>query len=85
MALPIAVSFRKFEPGIPVVGSNSALISAACHSPGTGEQDDAALLPVQWGVVVGSAVEGERQRGVFGQCSISAGEVEMPVEGRLYS
>lgn len=48
LALLIGLGFRKLG-SMPVAGSCSAAISAACHRP---EEDvDAAFLPVQWGAV----------------------------------
>lgn len=41
--------FRRFKPGMPLAGSCSAVISAACHA--LPEDVDAAYLPVMWGVV----------------------------------
>jgi len=40
--------FRKLEFDLPIVSTNSAAISAACHCPL--EDVDAYLLPVKWGV-----------------------------------
>lgn len=41
---------RKLNPGMPIASSCSAAISAACHPP-SGEPEDAAFLPLQYGVV----------------------------------
>jgi hypothetical protein len=79
LGLPIALSFRKLYPGIPMAGSCSALISAACHPPL--EEGDAGLLPVQWGVVK-SMINPETG---IGHCSISSAGVSAPAEGELYS
>jgi hypothetical protein len=79
LGLLIALSFRKLCPGLPMAGSCSALISAACHPPP--EEGDAGLLPVQWGVVKSTI---NPETGV-GHCSISSREVSAPVEGQLYS
>lgn len=46
------LALRKFKNGLPVVGSCSAAMAAACHAPST--SDDYSLvptLPLQWGVV----------------------------------
>jgi hypothetical protein len=37
--------FRRYNVGIPLVGSCSAAISAACHRPG--EDSSASLLPLK--------------------------------------
>jgi hypothetical protein len=72
----IANGFRKYDDGIPLVGSCSAAISAACHR--LSEDSMAHLKPVKWGVVEGN-------RGRVGHCSFSSFEVERPVTGRLYA
>lgn len=79
VALPIVLGFFKLQPGIPMVGSSSALISAACHPPQ--EEGDAGLLPVQWGVV-NSTIDSKTG---IGTCTISSGEVSAPIEEQLYS
>lgn len=60
--------------GIPVAGSCSAAISAACHP----DSDEGKVWEkaLRWGVVDSSAV---------GHCSFSSEPVSVPVRGRLYS
>ena len=71
----ILTGFRRYPAGIPIAGSCSAAISAACHRP---EGDtDAAEKPLMWG-----AMETERS---IGHCCFTSFEVEKPVVGRLYS
>ena len=73
--LGILNGFRRYPPGIPLAGSCSAAISAACHRP---EGDtDAAEKPLMWG-----AVETE---GSIGHCCFTSFEVEKPVAGKLYA
>ncbi|KAL0253431.1 hypothetical protein SLS55_010410 [Diplodia seriata] len=71
---------RGLPPGMPVAGSCSVAIAAACHAPeGTAETE-----PVMWGAVPGK--EEERDDGVVvGHCAFSNEEVDVPVEGRLYA
>ena len=68
--------FRVYDAGMPLVGSCSAAISAACHP--THQDTDMSVLPVKWGVektvVVGSS----------GHCSFSSFEVDMPIAGEKY-
>lgn len=66
--------FRMYKPGIPLVGSCSAAISAACHRP-PGDIN-AADKPLMWGVV-------SPKNGV-GHCCLTSFEVTPPVEGELY-
>ncbi|KAI9803253.1 MAG: hypothetical protein M1825_002044 [Sarcosagium campestre] len=61
--------FRRYRPGIPLAGTCSAAISAACH-PHPDEIPDAAFMPVQWGVV--SHADG------IGHCSLSSRHVDFP-------
>lgn len=66
--------FRRYQ-GMPLAGSCSAAISAACHRP---EEDvDAATKPVMWGVV-------SSKNGV-GHCCFTSFEVSPPVHGELYA
>ena len=74
----ILTGLKSHKPGIPLVRSNSALISAACHI--LGDEPDAALYPVQWGVVRTPDHEG----GV-GHCSFSSKHVTSPEPGAYYA
>lgn len=66
---------RRYKPGLPLAGSSSAVISAACHRP---ESDvDAAVLPVRWGSV--------RPEGPVGHCCFTSFESSFPEEGKLYA
>lgn len=68
------LGFRRFKPGMPLAGTCSAAISAACHRPA----DDlhASTLPVMWG-----ALQEDR---VVGHCCFTSHEVSQPVEGSHY-
>ncbi len=69
---------RKYDESIPLVGSCSAAIAAACHQP---EWDtDASMKAVRWGVVP----EMEDEKGV-GHCAFSSGVVEPLLEGKEYA
>jgi len=77
----IALGQRKYDGSIPLVGSCSLAISAACHRP---EWDtDAAVRPVLWGVIPksGSISEGSE----VGHCAFTSGEAEPLQEGREYA
>ena len=68
--------FRRYKPGIPLAGSCSAAISAACH---LAEEDvHASEKPVLWGVV------SMKEDGV-GHCSFTSLKAEAPVEGESYA
>ena len=69
--------FRRYKPGMPLAGSCSAAISAACHVP---EEEDvhASEKPVLWGVV-------SVKEGGVGHCSFTSLKAETPVEGESYA
>lgn len=68
--------FRTFPPGMPLVGSCSAAISAACHRPL--EDEDAHLLPVQLGIFTPAGEYPAR-------CSFTTlRTVEPPKEGEIF-
>ena len=70
----VLIGFRRHQ-GMPLAGSCSAAISAACHRP---EEDvDAAIKPVMWGVV--SSEDG------VGHCCFTSLEVSPPVQGERYA
>lgn len=69
--------FRRYNAGIPLVGSCSAAISAACHRPV--DDSSASLLPIKWGCV--DADSGNNT----GHCSLSSFEVTPPENGRFYA
>lgn len=72
----LANGFRRFKPGIPLVGSCSAAISAACHVP---EEDiHRTDKPVLWGVV------SMNPDGV-GHCSFTSLKVWSPIKGERYA
>jgi hypothetical protein len=68
----VCMGFRRYPAGIPMAAGCSAVISAACH-PLPSEDNNAAYLPLKWGVVS------------KGHYSFSAGPVENPVAGNEYS
>ena len=67
--------FRRYKPSMPLVGSNTAAISAACHRPN--EDVDAAYKPVMWGAA--------KRDGAVGHCCFTSFEVTKPLEGELYA
>lgn len=88
--LGIANGCRRYREGMPMVGSCSAAISAACQRPGWDEE--ASRRAVLWGasgerkrvVDVGGRVLGVGEELVVGHCCFSSWEVEKPVVGELY-
>ena len=78
--LGICFGFRKSRGGMPLAGSCSAAISAACHPP---EADvNASLKRVMWGVVAEDSFQYEGES--VGHCSFTSSKVEAPVVGKWY-
>ena len=67
--------FRRYKPGVPLVGSCSAAISAACHRPN--DDVDAPFKPVMWGAV--------ESNNPIGHCCLTSFEVTKPVKGQKYA
>ena len=77
----IANGFRKVRGGMPLAGSCSAAISAACHPPKADVHTSSKR--VMWGVV---AEESSIHLGKsVGHCSFTTFEVEAPIVGKLYA
>ncbi|KAF7955727.1 hypothetical protein EAE96_004651 [Botrytis aclada] len=79
-------AIRRYRAGIPLVGSCSAAISAACHV--RPEEGDISLVPVQWGVVRGageSVGSWKNKDKDFGHCAFSGSAVAPPIPGRWYA
>ncbi|KAL9622901.1 MAG: hypothetical protein Q9160_002827 [Pyrenula sp. 1 TL-2023] len=77
LALLMLSLIMRLPGDMPLIGSNSAVISAACH--GADRDEDAAAMPLLWGVTA-QAEEDE-----VGHCAFTSGAVQMPMEGRLYA
>ena len=78
----IAHGFRRYKPGIPLAGSCSAAISAACHGPP--EDEKASLKPVKWGVAPQSKDEESASESV-GHCCFTSLPVDFPIEDSFYA
>ena len=85
----IANGFRMGRVGMPLAGSCSAAISAACHPPET--DTDASLKRVMWGVVKDESGKStgnrtrDRNGDRVGHCSFTSFDVEAPIVGRRYA
>ncbi|KAJ4348981.1 hypothetical protein N0V95_004978 [Ascochyta clinopodiicola] len=78
MAL-LGVGFIPYKHNMPLAGSCSMAISAACH-PESSSQEQLSTQKLQWGVE--TAV---RDHEGVGHCSFSASAVGTPVEGHTYA
>ncbi|KAK0609436.1 hypothetical protein B0T14DRAFT_441918, partial [Immersiella caudata] len=87
----LGLSFRQLKTGMPVAGSCSAAISAACHLPDSLATPDAAEKPLQWGEIhvrVASADNGHSDLNlstVSRRCAFSPEDVTPPVAGVTYT
>ena len=70
----LLLCMRKYPNTMPLAGTNSAAIAAACHA--LPEDRESIMQPLQWGVV--------SQKGGVGHCSFSAGVVAPLIPGRMY-
>lgn len=77
LSVLVGLGYTSAQPGIPIVGTNSWAISAACHDV-CGDKD-AARKPLMWGEI--SYDENSR----IGHCSLSSRPVSAPVQGRTYA
>jgi hypothetical protein len=74
----VAFGYIPYKPGMPLAGSCSMAISAACHPIERVDGGDSiAEKKLQWGVV-STGIDG------IGHCAFSAEDVGATVEGRLY-
>ena len=81
LLLGIAISFRRYKPGMPLAGSCSGAVSAACHPPDTDKGASAKKL--MWGVL---NQEGPPELGdEVGRCSFTSFEIEKPVIRKIYA
>ena len=69
---------RKYDASMPLAGSCSVAISAACHRPDW--DSDASLHPVRWGAISESGNETE-----VGHCCFTSDDVEPVQEGKYYA
>ncbi|KAF2399477.1 hypothetical protein EJ06DRAFT_538344 [Trichodelitschia bisporula] len=71
----IVLGRRRLASGMPVAGSCSAAIAAACQPEPEG-QGDAVWSKIRWGALP--------SEGSVGHCTFSENEVEVPRDGELY-
>lgn len=79
----LSLGLTKFNSNMPIAGSCSAAISAACHSP---ENDvDVALKEIQWGAVKDGAMKMETEGEDVDHCCLTSIAVTKPLEGEVYA
>ena len=79
VSFQIGMGFRRYKGPIPLAGSNSGVISAACHSDDKLLGREVILLPLKWGVT-SNLIDGEVRH-----CAFSCEEVHEPEAGTLYA
>ena len=77
--LGICFGFRTARGVMPLAGSCSAAISAACHTP----EADASTKRIMWGVVADDCFQYEGEN--VGHCSFTSSTVEALVVGKWYA
>ncbi|KAF4539260.1 uncharacterized protein LTHEOB_10424 [Lasiodiplodia theobromae] len=81
-AAVVGLGRRRLRGAMPLAGSCSLAIAAACHGP----EGTSSLGVVGWGVVVGEGDgDGDGDGEEVGHCGFSNEEVEAPVVGRPYA
>ncbi|KAJ9613924.1 hypothetical protein H2200_002060 [Cladophialophora chaetospira] len=74
----LGAGMQKLTPGIPMCGTNSVAIAAACHYSENGDPD-ISCQPLLWGVTELA------QKDAPGHCSMSNEEVDKPIDGSRYT
>ena len=74
----LVAGWQKLTPGIPVCGTNSVAIAAACHYSGNGDLE-VPYKPLLWGVTKSA------EKNLPGHCSISDEDVGKPIDGMTYT
>ena len=83
LVYPLALGLKRFYSTMPITGSCSAAISAACHPPKA--DVDAAFKIVRWGVVENCDMKTESKDQNVGHCCFTSMGVTRPVQGNLYA
>jgi hypothetical protein len=80
----IGIGRKRFRNrSMPVAGSCSLAISAACHLAAGEDQLKAPLLPLKWGVT--GFKKDDSTGEIVGHCAFSSKEVESPQPGQVFA
>ncbi|KAL2067586.1 hypothetical protein VTL71DRAFT_2011 [Oculimacula yallundae] len=74
LIIGLGMGLRRYNAGMPLAGSCSAALSAACHA--VADEHDVSLVHVQWGVV-------NTSQGI-GHCALSGRDISPPLISRWY-
>lgn len=86
----VGLSFRKLDSAMPLAGTCSAAISAACHLPQGENSHTAVLGPISWGETDTAPVwmtneSGRQPSRRYGHCSFTSLHVKAPNMSKLYA
>lgn len=80
MLFGVGTGMRRYDPGIPLAGNCSVVLSAACHvEDDNTASSEMASKPLQWGVTRTGGVD------EVSHCAFSDGDVTFPQESALYA
>lgn len=83
------ISFRKFKSDMPLAGTCSAAISAACHPLSDEDKENAVLGQIGWGETIPSPAwmteEADESPGQRGHCSFTSMEAMRPNPRKSYA
>lgn len=89
MIILIGLGFRKLKSEMPLVGTCSAAISAACHPPAGEKGETAVLGPVTWGETTGAPVltigHSDEVEDPKGHCTFTSWDTVRPSSTKLYA
>ena len=80
LSVVIILGYRRHKPGIPLAGSCSLAIAAACHVPDGTD----TTAPMKWGAVKPSSMTEFDGSGKFGHCAFSNLDAPLPEDGKIY-
>lgn len=84
--LVLGLGLMRLKSSMPLAGSCSAVVSAACHPP-KDEPADAPYGPLKWGEPLSISSEGftTELEGTIGHCSFTSQEIVKPSPTKLYA
>ncbi|KAJ5266633.1 hypothetical protein N7478_009441 [Penicillium angulare] len=88
VTIPCSLAWRKFKSNMPLAGSCSAAISAACHPPAHEDLSRAVLGKVKWGQVIlpGQPIDSlQPNDSENGHCTFTSLETVDPTLTKMYA
>ena len=84
----LGLSFRRFKSNMPVAGTSSVAISAACHPPREEDLSSAAHRDVMWGETEASVPRAQLDaidEDIAGHCTFTSMKVVRPISDKPYA